>query len=254
MVERRLDVYCLSNMGLHVLIDGHSILIDALTNGEQRPYAGIPLDMAQTIIRGGPPYERVDMMLISHHHEDHFDAGLVARFVLERPHVPVYSSPQVVDAVARLAPEMDSPVSIKPKLMHTVSFSKGRLGVTAVALRHAGPQYADILNLAFIVEGSHSIIFAGDAAFSEENMERLAELCPCPALLVIPFHWFSVKTECQRMRHILRPSRVLITHLPCEEGDRWGWNRAVRNALALEAFSPICCAGIPGTRCFWPEV
>ena len=215
MVERRLDVYCLSNMGLHVLIDGHSILIDALNNGEQRPYAGIPLDMAQTIIRGGPPYERVDMMLISHHHEDHFDAGLVARFVLERPHVPVYSSPQVVDAVARLAPEMDSPVSIKPKL---------------------------------------SIIFAGDAAFSEENMERLAELCPCPALLVIPFPWFSVKTACQRMRHILRPSRVLITHLPCEEGDRWGWNRAVRNALALEAFSPICCAGIPGTRCFWPEV
>ena len=132
MVERRLDVYCLSNMGLHVLIDGHSILIDALNNGEQRPYAGIPLDMAQTIIRGGPPYERVDMMLISHHHEDYFDAGLVARFVLERPHVPVYSSPQVVDAVARLAPEMDSPVSIKPKLMHTVSFSKGRLGVTAV--------------------------------------------------------------------------------------------------------------------------
>ena len=65
MVERRLDVYCLSNMGLHVLIDGHSILIDALNNGEQRPYAGIPLDMAQTIIRGGPPYERVDMMLIS---------------------------------------------------------------------------------------------------------------------------------------------------------------------------------------------
>ena len=187
MVERRLDVYCLSNMGLHVLIDGHSILIDALNNGEQRPYAGIPLDMAQTIIRGGPPYERVDMMLISHHHEDHFDAGLVARFVLERPHVPVYSSLQVVDAVARLEPEMDSPVSIKPKLMHTVSFSKGRLGVTAVALRHAGPQYADILNLAFIVEGSHSIIFAGDAAFSEENMERLAELCPCPALLVIPF-------------------------------------------------------------------
>ena len=56
MVERRLDVYCLSNMGLHVLIDGHSILIDALNNGEQRPYAGIPLDMAQTIIRGGPPY------------------------------------------------------------------------------------------------------------------------------------------------------------------------------------------------------
>ena len=92
MVERRLDVYCLSNMGLHVLIDGHSILIDALNNGEQRPYAGIPLDMAQTIIRGGPPYERVDMMLISHHHEDHFDAGLVARFVLERPHVPVYST------------------------------------------------------------------------------------------------------------------------------------------------------------------
>ena len=75
MVERRLDVYCLSNMGLHVLIDGHSILIDALNNGEQRPYAGIPLDMAQTISRGGPPYERVDMMLISHHHEDHFDAG-----------------------------------------------------------------------------------------------------------------------------------------------------------------------------------
>ena len=148
-------------MGLHVLIAGHSILIDALNNGEQRPYAGIPLDMAQTIIRGGPPYERVGMMLISHHHEDHFDAGLVARFVLERPHVPVYSSPQVVDAVARLAPEMDSPISIKPKLMHTVSFSKGRLGVTAVALRHAGPQYADILNLAFIVEGSHSIIFAG---------------------------------------------------------------------------------------------
>lgn len=32
MVERRLDVYCLSNMGLHVLIDGHSILIDALNN------------------------------------------------------------------------------------------------------------------------------------------------------------------------------------------------------------------------------
>ena len=104
MVERRLDVYCLSNMGLHVLIDGHSILIDALNNGEQRPYAGIPLDMAQTIIRGGPPYERVDMMLISHHHEDHFDAGLVARFVLERPHVPVYSSPQVPTALLRRPP------------------------------------------------------------------------------------------------------------------------------------------------------
>ena len=139
--------------------------------------------------------------------------------------------------------------------MDVVHHYSGHLSECCVHLSgHAGPQYADILNLAFIVEGSHSIIFAGDAAFSEENMERLAELCPCPALLVIPFPWFSVKTACQRMRHILRPSRVLITHLPCEEGDRWGWNRAVRNALALEAFSPICCAGIPGTRCFWPEV
>ena len=189
MVERRLDVYCLSNMGLHVLIDGHSILIDALNNGEQRPYAGIPLDMAQTIIRGGPPYERVDMMLISHHREDHFDAACCA-FCAGEASCARLSSPQVVDAVARLAPEMDSPVSIKPKLMHTVSFSKGRLGVTAVALRHAGPQYADILNLAFIVEGSHSIIFAGDAAF-RRKYGTSGRLCPCPALLVIPFPWFS---------------------------------------------------------------
>ena len=254
MIERRLDVYSLSNMGLHVLMDGHSILIDALNNDGQRPYPGIPLDMAQTIIRGGPPYDRADMMLISHHHDDHFDAGLVARFVRERPHVPIYSSPQVFGAVKRLAPEVTSLVSINLKPMHAVSFSKGGLGVTAVALRHAGSRYADILNVAFIVYGSHSLLFAGDAAFSEENLERLAELCPHPALLVSPCPWLCVKTAWHRMRRILRPSRVLIAHLPCEGDDRWGWNEAVRNGLAREPSSSIRCAGIPGTRCLWPEI
>ena len=54
MAERMLDVYCMSNIGLHVRANGHNILIDALNNDRQYPYTGISQDMAQTIILGRP--------------------------------------------------------------------------------------------------------------------------------------------------------------------------------------------------------
>ncbi len=71
--------------------------------------ASRPIPPARRTSAGGsrrlePPYDRVDAILITHWHEDHFSAEAIAAHLSANPRATVISSPEVIDRLRRVAP------------------------------------------------------------------------------------------------------------------------------------------------------
>lgn len=98
-VARPLAVTYLANEGLLLSAAGEAVLIDGLHRPYQPEYAVLEPDARALVERAAAEYAAVRLVLVSHHHRDHFDAEAVRDHLLHNVRSRLISSPQVVDAV-----------------------------------------------------------------------------------------------------------------------------------------------------------
>lgn len=71
----------IANDGYMVEAGGRKFLVDPL-NVNPFGYKNTPARVTDMIIKGIPPYDNIDFVIISHPHADHFNSGLLADFML----------------------------------------------------------------------------------------------------------------------------------------------------------------------------
>jgi L-ascorbate metabolism protein UlaG (beta-lactamase superfamily) len=212
-----LEVTYIANEGFMIAMGTTKVLIDALPNSK---YYVNPSETTVARIMGDvPPFDKIDYLLVTHLHPDHFNAELTSRFLFQHPTVQFIASSEACGKV-----EGDSIVDphrsgVDVKMGEHCTFQGDKADVVPIRLKHGGNPNVD--NLSFLVRSNgHTIFHVGDARLSE-NGEYLRKLdwnsYKVDILFIEYFEWDTPAQE--NIATVIRPSHVILMHIPPGEEE-----------------------------------
>lgn len=222
-----LSLTYVANMGVLVSCGGTKVLIDALFDRPNPEYRAPAPETLEKLMAGEPPFDDVDVVLVTHDHPDHFAAGLAVRYLKARSE-PVLVAP--VDAVEAMRAAAKDWADIGPRVV-AVGLEVGEkraldvkgVAVTACRTLHSGERDAP-MNLMYVLEAEGRRVWhEGDPngrcdvfrAFGLEN-DRLD--------LAVLHYWYPLEPNCARfLKEGLEVDHIALAHLPVRlEGDAPG--------------------------------
>ena len=186
-----------ANAGVLLTLDGVRILLDGIC-GELPPYLATPAAIKQELSENSP-----DIVAFTHFHPDHFDKDFALLF-------------EEKTGKKILSPENSEPQSV------------GSVKIRAIATRHIGK--TDIAHISFIIKGSKTVWFMGDA--SPLTLKIMASPDK-PDVLFAPFSYFNSPSSLKTTKEV-GAKDIFVLHLPNEENDEMGICKIVQENIKDE--------------------
>lgn len=233
-----IEIRLVANAGVLVRGQHAGVLVDGLHHEDGHPFGKVsPSDM-ERMRSGAAPFDRLDYLLFTHEHPDHFTPGMVLDHIARRPAKGVFL-PRPVAGSSSLALLLKAlhdrgipswPLSLDPGEMRVMQPEPG-LRITAIGTRHMGPQFQDVPNDCFLVEmDGANLLFTGDADPVEDYYAGALGDAPLDAVFVNPIFYHSPQGQ-GVINDIFRPREVVIYHLPPKDADPMHLHFSVQRAL-----------------------
>ena len=220
-----LDIVYLANEGFLLRSAGKAVLIDAFVRKPHSFYAALPGPIHDAMISGEPPFERIDLALVSHVHADHFQADVAVEFLQRHPETVLASSRQVLDAVRREVTEPDRLsgrlLEFLPEEGESASLTWDGIVIEFLRLRHGGgEQNRAMQNLGHLIQlGRSKVLHVGDAKMVAANFEAHGLPRSGVDISLVPY-WFYLSEEGRAIAATHLAGKVNIAvHIPPGELD-----------------------------------
>lgn len=220
--KRGVAVTYLANEGLLIQFGETGVMIDGLFRDGVSGYARVPAAELKKIETAGAPYDKVVLLLVSHHHGDHFDAKSVARHLERNPKARLISSEQVVEAVRKAAkPEVKERIeSVEPKGADKVTVEAGGVKVEVLKLSHGTGRFAKISNLGHIIHmGGKRLLHIGDAELNAGTTEPLERHARGVDVAFVPYWLLFGEKGRKFVQETLAPKTIVAIHVPPSEAE-----------------------------------
>lgn len=219
------EITYVSNAGFLWTLDEKKVLVDGLCDCGSSVFQSLPESTYQQILQGQPPFDGLELLLISHHHSDHFSAPKTVKFLRQNQGVTVVSTNNVIKAIqAELAEnEKYDLIPLAPPMYSGVEITVKGFNLSAYSLRHDGEQFAAVPNLAFLIRDKVKLMYVGDALASKENFHGLGLKELGLDRLVAPFPYVGLPSARKVITEYINPRKILAVHLPDEAKDYEGW-------------------------------
>ena len=229
-----------ANAGVMLTLDGHKILIDAPIRDGIKPYATSTADERRRLEGATVPYDGVAAILVTHWHEDHFSAEAIAEHLRHNRRTVLVSSREIVGRVRAIAADLgaDRFAGITPEPGHSAAVTVGSVKVHVLRARHNPTRRWPEEHVAFLVEGSQTVLHTGDAEVTPANFAVLRNL-PRVDVAVMPYwHLLNSTRRNKTIVPIIRPARMVGMHLAPDD--------------AAEAQREIAAGKLDATLCVTP--
>lgn len=221
----------LANGGVMIEHGDTKILFDPLFRNDYGQYDLVPPEMEAALFEGSTPWDGIDAIFISHHHEDHFDAALMLEFLVARANIELYAPRQAITALQALVNTPDAAVFDR---MHSIAlensaaasrFEMGDLLIDAVRIPHSGwpDRHSTVENIVFRVtlDEATTVMHFGDADPRDEHFAKNAEHWHQRHTdLALPPYWFFLSPE---GRNVLvgriKATQTVGVHVPTRMPD-----------------------------------
>lgn len=193
----------LGNEAVLVSTQNHKILFDPFFHNNYGSYQLVPDEIRQTIFAGHPPFDKINLLFISHAHEDHFDAKDTLLYLLKFESINLIAPRQAIEMLKVL--EGYQRVS---KRVHSVELALGdkpwtlnlhEIAIDAVRIPHAGwPGRADIENIVFRVSLGQdtTVMHLGDADPKVDHyLPYRSHWLEIETSMAFPPYWFFHSAE-----------------------------------------------------------
>lgn len=220
------NITYVSNAGVLIEFPGEKILIDGLCQPNIPLWKSTPADIKRQLLEGLPPFDRLDTMLYTHHHSDHFDSGSTAEFIKRQPETAVIATQVAVSQLKSHLPAADDYnfIVLNPPLHGKESYTAKGAAIRAISMLHDGQDFSSIQNLAYLIElDGQKVLHLGDAMSIDENYAHLDLLAEEIDLLIASFPNIGIPAHRQRIEKYIRPRKIAVVHLPYREMDEFGW-------------------------------
>jgi L-ascorbate metabolism protein UlaG (beta-lactamase superfamily) len=241
----RLTITYLGNMGVAIAAGGRQVVIDGLHHGGVGgAYTAVPDDMLTALEQARAPFGRVDLLLVTHRHADHFDAASV-RARLERDSLTtLVAARETVDSLfapARLGGAAGRRArALTPAAGREELVEQNGIRVHVLDLPHNPVRTHRPENVGFLIElNGLTILHVGDADpdAAKFGPHRLAERKIDVA--IVPYWYPDGKAEL--VRRLIAPRHVIATHVGPDD------LAAVRGRV-VRGFPGVVVFGRPGER------
>ncbi len=260
----QVKVTYVSNAGFLLEGGGKKVLIDALYDEGIIGYSRIPKDMKKLLRDADPPFDGVDLVLLTHHHADHFGPRTVTRHMRANPNATMICPPQVRDKLERHIKKYPGVakriVTHYPEEGKSVTGTYGGVEIEILNLHHGLNRPENTENLGFILKlGGMNVLHVGDTearsrVFELYNFkERQIDVALLPAWLVSYDHWGLAVHE------VIQPRHIVAMHMPLRDapGNFFGLHGSydVRKDTMKMMFPKAVLPETPGEELtFEPEV
>jgi L-ascorbate metabolism protein UlaG (beta-lactamase superfamily) len=216
-----------ANCGVLVSSGETKVLIDALFDTPNPEYRAPAPDMLEKIMAGAPPFDGVDLFLVTHDHPDHFAAPLAIRY-MEKNSGPVLLAPtDAVEAMRKAADDWPRigarVVPLGLKVGEQWKRDVAGIPVTAYRTLHSGDRESP-MNLMYLFEiNGWRVFHEGDSTGKPVDFRPFG-LGSAPVDLALVHYWFPLDPDCAPwLQKTLKPGHIVLTHLPLRlEGDAPG--------------------------------
>lgn len=213
--QQSYSVTYVANEGFLIETNKHKILIDALFGGVNGDWCEEPNDsIAGLMIKGAAPFNKIDVVLITHYHLDHFTSRMVLDFLL-RNKKSILVCPNQIKEILKENPDsysiLERVKAIESNTHIDTLVSVGEIKIRAVRLRHGsyfqtdsttGKTYdihEEVENLGYLIESDQSrFLHTGDCGY--KNKKQFEE-----------YNLFNEKIDCAFFsRTFLKPEGMDI--------------------------------------------
>ncbi len=245
-----LEATLIANAGLRLACGGITLLLDGVFGGGHS-FSPLPADVWQDMLAGAPPFEKIDYLLFTHDHPDHFSAERTLELLRRRSVRGVFlpDTPLTAPVIEELRRRGLPAAVLSAATDRAVYRLAPEVTVRAFSTGHLDPKYADVRHFCYLLTvGEAKFLFTADVDYTAETLEGLG---PLRGAFVNPL-FFSALRRGRFFKGALRAETVCVCHVPFAADDRTGerarlaremasWPPTGGQAVALtEPFQQIC--------------
>ena len=163
-----ISITYIANCGYIIEIDSHKIIVDGLFKLGHNRYSTPDTISQKLMVSNKYPFNDIDLILVSHTHEDHLDSKMVMECMLNNRSVKLLCPQQVIDRIREnesvykiIKPQIIecTPDTYTSQLMHV-----GNIEIHACRLAHPGERYKNVQNVAYLISiNGKSVFHSADA-------------------------------------------------------------------------------------------
>jgi L-ascorbate metabolism protein UlaG (beta-lactamase superfamily) len=233
------DVRYVANSGMLVSIAGRRFLIDAPIRAGISPYA-VSAATERALLEGArAPYDRIDAILITHWHEDHFSAEAVAAHLRSSPATVLISSPEVVGRVRSGAPDLPASRlrAFLPDPGSSARIDEFGVPVHVLRIRHNPTRRLPEQHLGFLIGSDTPVLHVGDADPTIDNFTLLKSL-PRVDVAFLPFWYVTGGANRPVVTNAIQPQRIVAMHVPPQDVEKVSSQIRAAGVTATVASTP----------------
>ena len=233
--QDRLSITFLANEGVMLSSGSRKVFIDGLFLKYKTGFV-VPADSTlDALQRARPPFDAVDLVLVTHRHGDHFHPAPVAAHLRANPRATLLTSRQVIDSLRRYGPGRELPAS-RSMARTMAPGARQRETVNGITVELLGIPHGGgwrsrgLEHLAYIVElGGRRVLHVGDADLTEEVLAPFRLDTARIDVALLPT-WLLTREESRRaIARWIRPRQIVGIHVG--EGEEARATREVQAAV-----------------------
>ncbi len=215
----------IANQGVLIRAGSKQILVDGLHREYKPAYAFPPTDLLNALETARKPYDKINLLLVSHIHLDHFHAASIGLHLKNNPNALLVSSAQTIDEIANNFADYEKIKSqIKPvpyEWKKTFEYNQDGIKVRFLNLRHANAQFIGIQNFGHLIEiGGKRLLHIGDADMTAENFSAFNLATENIDVAFIPY-WFLLSENGRRLvKEQFNPKQIIAVHISPDEAEK----------------------------------
>lgn len=213
--SEQIKIVYISNEGYLVEIGGKKILIDAL-------HTGVSSELMGKMTSAEPPFDKVDIILATHSHADHFSPELVAKYMDKNKSTVFLSNDEAASHVKAFIYDFVSATerikAVLPMEGEKIGKRYGEVDIQVMSFPHGRDTY--ITNLGFLVKvGDKKFLHVGDSVASLEYLKAYKLSKEKIDVAFIPYWYFSTPDLHSAVREGIKAKHIVPMHFGLMDGS-----------------------------------
>lgn len=219
-LQTGVEITYIANEGVLLAAGDKQVLIDGLHRNDRTfsYYAFLPTAEREKIEMAKTPFDKIDLLLFSHRHYDHFHAEAAGLHLQHNPNTLLVSSQQVV---SDLEQQFKNYAAIKSRVLSATPPLKERKAMKVAGIEfellgvgHGSGSFREIQNLGHVIKlGGKKLLHVGDAELEPEIFAKLNLDEDSIDIAILPFWLLIGKDGPALVREHIKPKHLIAVHV-----------------------------------------
>ncbi len=225
-----------ANAGILFSYGGTTLLADSIYGDVGHPFSNLSQKTWDAMLSGKSPFEKIDYLIFTHAHSDHFSPLRTEMFLRARRVKGIFYPDDVTSVMKKfraVLTEIGIPAVSFSKLTDHATFQiEPEISVSGFSTLHLDKKYKDVPHFCCIVTfGKKKILLTSDVDYTNETFENLRSV-HFAAVFVNPL-FFSALRNKKFFRGRLDTESYFVYHVPFPADDRFRMRERLNRDLSL---------------------